>query len=780
LVEGIRSKKESISVMSDKQRNTRRKRVKSAQLPDKDPKRAFVKAKVAPQPKGAKFSKLAAAAKRQATPSSTSNDIFSASEPSQQRVVPVQCVAVQSAFASAVLGALQQAIAEGFEDYAEAAPTAVPGAAFYAYVYITNILYSYIANITPNMTAVPQWLDTLGCALLPQEATLVQGRVSYSFQVDSGFPATLPAVVPGTNSLVNFYLYKNDPNILVDMFSTQVVPATYTELLGQQSWNLLLSFASNSLINPSWAMVTPRSSWAVKDVTAFAVSFQQLGAQSNGVGSPLTEIDFETPITCPVFAAFASYDANSNVRYFRHGKPFAGDANFCGYIVAHTANKQEIKTKIIPKFKQIDFFEFVDVFSLYLGKALQKWYHNTTQSQLAPATPPVWPLTWLQTCILLRQALGACWAPEILAGQFMSVESNVVSVQFAPFTWGTNCYPSKTINGLTLPIIFLEAMRSLQGVHVDVTFVRNGKTKKGGVAHIFPLLGAFVADSPPEQYEYESSEGVFSPVFTVDPLETPLNLADCTTAAGDVVNVNSSQQNTLIQVWNDFMNNLKSNSCAFESLGSDKPPRALHSIHQTNFCGLIGNDGKTKVYKGSRKAPHLPVRTGRRLRSLSLTDERKKVEVEVIPDPYNFYGAIATTSQSEIIKAVWSNWQNMIILPQVRVQTQQTDTLTPSSYLDYAVGFNEPYMLLTSVGDGISQPNPIETLSGRHDRFATSMIRNVMSDKSSLEEFLCNEAKAGRGGSLGSIFGGIAGGLLEKWIPGAGQMGMSLGSLLPV
>jgi len=567
---------------------------------------------------------------------------------------------------------------------------------------------------------------------------------------------------------------------MINMFTTQVVPATYTDLLGQMSWNLLLTFASNSLVNPCWEPVTPRTSWAVKDVTAFAVSFQQLGAQSNGVGSPLTEIDFETPITCPIFAAFASYDANSNNRYFRHGKPFAGDANFCGYILAHTSVKQEIKTKIIPKFKQIDFFEFVDVFSLYLGKALQKWYHNTTQSQLAPATPPVWPLTWLQTCIILRQALGACWAPEILAGQFMSVESTVATVQFDPFTWGTNCFPSKTINGLTLPIIFLEAMRSLQGVHVDVTFMRNGKKKKGGVAHILPLLGAFSADAPPEQYEYESSDAVFSPVYTVDPSEVAINLADCTTSGGDVINVNSGQLNILIQVWNDFMNNLKANSCAFESLGSDKPPRALHSIHQTNFCGMIGQDTKARVFKGSRKAPHLPVRSTRRLRSLSSTDERKKIEVELIPDPYNTYGAIATTSQSEIIKAVWSNWQNMIILPQVRVQTQQTDTLTPSSYLDYGVGFNEPYMLLTSVGDGLSTPNPIETLSGRHDRFATSMIRGVMSDKSTLEEFLCTEAKAGRGGTLGSIFGGFAGNLLEKWIPGAGQVGMNLGSLLPI
>jgi len=727
--------------------------------------------------------RLVAQQKRQLPPGVKADEFVNITQPGQQKVVPIQAIPVPATFSAAILGALQSAITSGFEDFAELNNPAIPGAAYYAYIYITQILYAYIANGTPQITKVPVWLDTLGCALIPMEAPFIQGRVSYSYKVNQADPITLSSIVPALGP-ANFYLFVNHPNVTINDYSTQVAPATYTQTLGEMSWNLLMSYAANSIISPSWKMVDPLSTlWASRDVSAFAVSFQQQGQNVNGVGSTLTEIDFETPVTCPLFAAFSSYDDNANSRYFRHARPFAGDANYCGYTLARTSLKRELKSKIIPKFKQVDFFEYIDVFSLWLGKALQAWFHNTTQTQLDAGVPPVWPLSWQDTCIMLRQAIGMCWSPEVLAGQFMATESSAATVAFVPFTWGTNCRPSNTTSGLMLPIILIEAIRSLQGVQFDVDFSQNGKKRKGGVAIIYPVLGVFSADEPPEVYEYESSTGNFSPVYTVYASETVFNLADMTDSLGNVVNVNSAQLNINLAVWNNFMNNLKANTCALEALGSDKPPRSLHSIHLTNFCGPIAQDGVQAVHKGSHRINHFPVRTAKRMVPV-LKDkdvgEKAKFDYRVVPDPYNFYGSTATTSQSEIIKVVWAAWQQMIVLPQVRVQQSPLDTLTPSSYLDYGIGANEPYSMLTAIGDGISSSNPIETLAIRHDRFASSMIRNVMSPMTSLEEFLIEEGKKGRGGSLGAMFGGLAGNLLEKWIPGAGQIGMNLGSLLPV
>jgi len=725
---------------------------------------------------------LMARQKRQLPPGVKGDEFINITQPGQQRVVPIQALPIPATFSAAILGALQVAITAGFEDFAELNMPPIPGAAYYAYIYITQILYAYIANGTPQITKVPAWLDTLGCALIPMEAPFIQGRVSYSYKVNQADPATLSAIVTAIGP-ANFFLFVNAPNVKINDYTTQVAPATYSSTLGEMSWNLLVSFAANSIISPSWKMVDPLSTlWASKDVSAFAVSFQQQGQSVNGVGSTLTEIDFETPVTCPLFSCFSSYDDNANSRYFRHARPFAGDANYCGFTLARTSQKRELKSKIIPKFKQVDFFEYVDVFSQWLGKVFQAWFHNTTQTQLDAGVPPIWPLSWQDTCIMLRQAIGMCWSPEILAGQFMATESSAATVQFVPFTWGTNCRPSMTTTGLMLPIILIEAIRSLQGVQFDVEFSKDGKKRKGGVAIIYPVLGVFSADEPPEIYEYESSAGVFSPVYTIVPGESILDLADMTDSLGNVVNVNSSQLNVNLAIWNNYMNNLKANSCALETLGSDKPPRTLHSIHLTNFCGQINQDGSKVVHKGSHRAPHFPVRTTRRLKPVQKNDEgdKSKFEYQMIPDPYTQYGATATTSQSEIIKVVWASWQQMIVLPQVRVQQSQSDTLTPSSYLDYGIGANEPYSMLTANGDGLSNSNPVETLTVRHDRFASSMVRQTNSPATSLECFLTEEGNKGRGGSLGAMFGGLAGNYLEKWIPGAGQIGMNLGSLLPI
>jgi len=694
--------------------------------------------------------------------------------------LPVQCIPNASCFSAAILGALQVAFSQGFEDYAEQAAQPLPGAAFNAYVYMTQILYSYVTNTTSNTIKVPMWLDTLGCALLQTEATFVQGRVSYQFKADLGEPPTLPAAL--VSFFGTFYMWINSEVMMINDYGTQVAPVTYTSTLGQQAYNMLMQYTGNVQIWPSWRGVDPLTSWAKKDVSAFAVSFLQLGQSINGVGSPLTEIDSEVPITTPLFSVFADYSTNSPTRYFRHARPFAGDANYCGFTLGTTTLKREIKSKIIPKFKLLDFFEFVDVFSLYLAKALNLWYHNTTQTQDSPSTPPVWPLTWLDTCIMLRQAIGACLSPEVLSGQFMSTESGAAAVQFAPFLWGTNCRPSTTVLGLMLPVVFLEGIRCMQGVKGEVEFLSNGKKKKGGFAIIHPILGAFTADQPPEQYEYESSTGVFSPVYTVNLSETAIDLVDCTTGGGDVVNVNTAKLNANMVIWNDYMTNLKANSCAIEALGSDKPPKTLHSIHLTNVCGLGGNDGtnvkKEKVYKGSHVDLRYHQRAVRRVKPVC--SENDKVEYKMIPNPYESYGPFQVTSQSQIIKPIWSNWQNMIVLPVVRFTTNPADNLTPTSYLDYSVALNEPYSINQSIGDGNSTANPIETLSQRHNRWASAMVRTVMSDKSSLEEFLCEEGLRGRGGTLGSMLGGLAGSFLEKWIPGATGIGQAIGGLVPI
>jgi len=288
-------------------------------------------------------------------------------------------------------------------------------------------------------------------------------------------------------------------------------------------------------------------------------------------------------------------------------------------------------------------------------------------------------------------------------------------------------------------------------------------------------------DVPTTVYEYEYAEGLFTPVYTAL-VQTEIDLVDgYAPVAASVINFNSGQLALNLVIWNNFMNTLKANSCSFEALGSDKPPKTLHSLHLTNVCGNAATDGdmfKKLPSRGQASKAHLPVRV-RRPTYIEENEGKDKV-VKVVVDPYTVVGTLEVVSQSQILKPIWSNWQNMIVLPTIRVQVSNSDVLTPTSYLSYGVALNEPFSLIQCTSDGLTGSNPVEFLSARHDRWASAMVRGVNSDKTTLEEFLANEALNGRGGSLGSMLGGLAGSFLEKWIPGASQIGSALGGLAPI
>lgn len=242
--------------------------------------------------------KLRKTVKRQAPPGFKAA-MISIAEPNQELVIPVQCIPVNPAFAAAVLGAMQQAISMGFEDYAELNTSSLNGATYYAYVFMTQILFSYVTNTTSQTIKVPQWLDVLGCALVQTEVPFVQGKLSYSFITSMNYPTSLSPSVPALGDY-EFYLWQNNIALgLLNGYSCQGLPTAYDVQLGQMAYNLLVKFTSNLDVFPGWKGVDQLTSWTLKDVSAFAVSFLQLGQSTNNVGSPLVEIDFEVPINAP-------------------------------------------------------------------------------------------------------------------------------------------------------------------------------------------------------------------------------------------------------------------------------------------------------------------------------------------------------------------------------------------------------------------------------------------------------------------------------------------------
>lgn len=700
-------------------------------------------------------------------------------ESGQNMNIPVSTIPVLANFALAVQGGMQQAVANGFEAWAE--NQNMPGAAYYAYVYLTQILFAYTSNAPPQAVTVPLWLDVLGTALLPHIVPFGQGKIAYSFVTDTNYPGTLPSK---TQALTGFYwMYQGNPGgDVVNGFITMAAPVAYTSELGIASYQLLQRYVSNNIEWPGWVPVLPGNSWTKKDSSAYAASWVQLGAGSSIISGVLNEVMLETPLTAPIFAKFADWYASTPRRYFRQTRSSGGDANYLGFLLSIETIRRRVKSKIIPKFKQIDFNEYMDVLGWWLAGALFNTANNVI---IYNNNPPVCPLTWQQLAICVRQAIGNCWMPHNLSGQFIESEGQTVNVNFQPFTWGTNCYPSTLAGSLKLPRIFVESVRCMQGYMVDVNFY-DAATKKdvvGGMAYAAPVLGTYQSDEPVTQYYYTTSAGEF-PVFTVEPGEVAIDLVDFTYFSGTSMplDVNGTQLNVLIETWNSWITTtIDSNITGLEAIGSDCPPKQLHSLHLTNFLAPIVSEpsvSSTRKVIGCAAVKKSPLGREKKFKRTVSVEKGKETDLRVeISASQDNWGAVSVISQNTILKVVYENWQNIIVLPSVRTVQFGSDFLTPYDFSSLGAAYNEPYSLTLSqaADDTLS---PYESLTSRHKKFASTMYRTSTAPENTLEVFLKECVKTGRGGSLGSMFGSLAGGLLERYIPGATQIGGALGNVI--
>jgi len=650
---------------------------------------------------------------------------------------------------------------------------------------LTQLLFSYTSNTVLSTVTVPMWIDVIGTALLPHVVPLGQGKIAYSFTTDTGFPPRLPW---NTAALFGYYWYaQSDPSgAVVNGFMAMAEPAAYTSLLGETSYQLLCRFVANSVEYPGWVQVLPGKAWTLYDCSAFAASWVQLGSGASTISAVLNEVMLETALTAPNLAMFADWYVSTPRRYFRHTRSSGGDANYLGFLLSIETQRRRIKTKVIPKFKQVDFYEYMDVIGWWLAGVLQQAVQNTN---VEPGTIPICPLTWQQLAVVMRQAIGACWMPHILSGQFMSSESSTGQVAFYPFTWGTNCYPGSIASSIKLPRPLVESIRSLQGYMQDLEFLdqRTKQKVKGGMAYTSPVLGTYADDDPVTQYFF-TVEGVASPVFTTDVSEIMISLTDFTYTSGvsTPLDANGSEMLTLVQTWNSWLTqNVDSNMSGLEAIGSDFPPKQLHSLHLTNFVSIYQEitPKERKVIGYSKVAPSKISREKKYKRSMSLEKGKEVQTLTEINANGDNWGVINVISQSCLIKSVYDNWQNMIVLPTVRTILSGSDFLTPYDFASLGAAYNEPYSLITAqAADEVSMP--FENLTNRHKRFASTMYRSALAPPTTVDVFLENCIKTGRGGSLGSLFGSLAGSLLEKYVPGAtqigGMLGNAVGDMVPI
>jgi len=237
--------------------------------------------------------------------------------------------------------------------------------------------------VIPNAGQAPKWLALLYQRLSPAKAPFRTAVASYKFLTDTsapnGFGTVPPTIIPWNTEGTSWVFGSvNGVGANVNGYSILLMPPPYTPQLGQESYDLLLQFFSNSGAYPMWKQVditTPLTD--DPDVSAFAAAYNELGGALGSPAGTMTEVFSEVFIKSPILAVFSSYEEVS-YRAFSHARLFGGGGCYLGGRLQEMSKLIDVTNKQRPIFKLIDFNEFYEVCGLWLAGVLTANAENTT------------------------------------------------------------------------------------------------------------------------------------------------------------------------------------------------------------------------------------------------------------------------------------------------------------------------------------------------------------------------------------------------------------------
>lgn len=714
----------------------------------------------------------------------TSKDLALTTQQQQVAVqVPVAAESVQGIAMSYVTYVLQKG-------YMANSPNA--SYIYYAYVYLIQIMISYMTSGPTLSTTLPYWLLCLGRALAPKSVAFKSGQISYAWQIDNPtFQASNApqAIGPGLYT-ANWQLYAPVPgNEASDLFPIGQVPGSYNPDNGLMAWQNLNQFMTANLTEEDpFAFMHKQVATSIKtpydtNVSAFAQNNIQSGGGWNSVGGPYCNLQHEVPIFSSMLSSLAyptQYAQQTADRFPVRVIQQGVDALYTGAFLTQFSTMRTLSKKGEQRFHFIDFLEFGDVLAQWVQQLIMTVmsdpeYISAYQTDNQITAVLTCPLTLQEVLLILRAVVFTIFKetqPAVQAMYPRSPQNQGDSEFIAYVSSATTCY-LKDVNML-LPTPMLENLYAL----------KRSELSTGDV--FVPVIGQYYNDELVTT-DYLATgtigEGTYSiPAFTEGPYlkkkvlkrslsqkatsvpvyETIVMVADSISLIDGYDGVSQkyvcindpTRLQQLVSVWNSWLAN------SFKPFSSALATPATES-------GILA------LFSGNVTRHWVPTVESKKLFSDDaidvIIDSRFSKKRNLIASNAATRSEIAISSQSKILanpfEMVMSSW----ILP-VNNATPTNSILSLTGFVRYAEMAAEPFSSVrTGQDDGAS-------FAIIHNSYAAKMVHGRTTDQSDWDQIISKLAETGRGG----ILTGLVADFLSGVVPGMGNTMSSIASMLPI
>lgn len=619
-----------------------------------------------------------------------------------------------------------------------------------AYVYLVQSFISAAQGGTSLLTIAPLWYWYILDAIAPTTVKFKTGSVDYNWM----FPVTQTYVPPPQVFSFNYSVllgWTDTQGIDINGFYA-VRPGVYDSTVADKAIQSLFTLYSED--GPMLKRTARKDTPLQLDVSSFATVYPESGSSFMTPCAPITSLQSEVFIDCPLLAKFAYYNENK----FRGVTHLARSGGTPCYIIPRMIeflSPRAIKNKVPPIFKFYNFDEFFEVLSLTVARAME--ILSTSNAQQPALTCPLSPQA---VQILLRQSIITRFCNHMAQDL---VFDGSQAVKCAPFSVSSNGVSVTMASApMKLPQLLAENIRACDR---RLTYLKNNDHQ----SDIVPILGRFVEYG--QLGNYVTASGV--PVYTDIPGEVPINIVDLSaqTNTGLVyLDANGGYIQGLASKWNEWITTLSSSLSPLTNHAEEDGIRALSTIVNTLHItrsvepqnNVVNPTTKTMVKRPSVASLGKKVDVVRKVGSATAPSD---------PNSWTLaYSPVAFTSTYAPLTPVYK-YLKIMILP--------TAALFGDNYegnIDLQqVNQIEPFRLNESTASDYYSSTTGMTLFERHALFAEQEVRTSLAPATEFQVELDQLTKQGRGGFFTDIAGMIAGDLLH--VPGAKQIASTIGQL---
>jgi len=708
----------------------------------------------------------------------------SISVPQQDPSMNVQVRFTQRSLAYLAAGFVIRAMQHGWGG------SAAGGNSFAAFRYLLDAFKASVTGTFPALQSAPLWFWETNMALMPKTERFKTGRVVYTgFNLDDGQGVDQNMVMGTLDYSYSIFWGEVTPaSLRVNGYPILAPQSPYLIAEGEEAIQSLFEFFEEKGLCKRSSAPDPKDLWMTHDTSAFATVYAEMGASYFAPGGMATTLSSERRIGSPIFSKFGPYqDAEFLWRGFFEYHRGTGTPFYIGPRLMELTHQKQIRNKVAPIFKWINFDEIFEILSLTLCLAIEENFKGTA------VVPIPCPLTSQQVQIMLRQAILPLFSNEM--AQDLRLESPAW-IPLLPFVVGPNgIAQGNSGSGPMLPFFLAENLRCMKRVTAVLKNTRNPAQPSTMELDIVPILCRPSPAIIPQLGNYTlEAGGTFSLYTVIPPLpdpEVPINLIDASCVVGPVTNyldLNADVQPLLVSSWNTWIQQYSGTLASLVQLSTDRGCAALCVLPYTNQLRLLSPEalppvqpqgltttglspskdvqGKVLKKQGSKKSF-----------GLSIEHLRRRVGAAPAPGSSEVFRHIANAGTSSTLGFTSELWKYLghWVLPTALT----VSPIFESTLAAYMTNVIEPIYLPSSASFsnfGGTDGQPIFPLQyDRHLQFAADNVRAYNSPVESEMEIEFKSLTAKGDGGFFTKIAGIIGESLG--IHGSGQFMDSIGDL---